>query len=230
MARLNHAFIPCLTIFGSAVYGVPTANARKQTGTPPFSTVDGGPVDKTLKTLLSTLLLLCGLSSAQNPVPTTSIYEDHGPYFINLQDLSIGFNISARRKSGLIPLDASGIAVANKWSPAQNWEGSYTYLRAGTTGVTIHALPVSGAGSTGSTVACSGPINTTVYDSWTIATSDGNQHSAYAISSSNPYVDKMTGGTSCFYSTMTAATNDGSNLTVVVTVNPDTAVVYGPSG
>jgi hypothetical protein len=76
-------------------------------------------MNNTLKKLLCSLLLLCGLSlpsAAQNPVPSTATYEDHGDYAINLVDLSIVLKTTARTKSGLIPFAATGAVAANHFT------------------------------------------------------------------------------------------------------------------
>lgn len=176
------------------------------------------------------LLLLCGLASAQNPIPSTSAYEDHGAYSINLQDLSIVFPVNFRQKSGLIPFSAGGYSVGNHLLSAQSHQGSAIYMGASYTGtVSPVVFPIGAFGSKGAAIMCGGTPSTYPY-TWSVITADGDYHLLQPIPGSNPYVDMMSNGTSCYYNSMTATTIDGTGITLKVTVNPNTLNVYGPSG
>lgn len=65
----------------------------------------------TLKTLLCTLLLLCGLSFGQsnpsNPAGANSVTDDFGTDSINLQNLSVNIGLPVRSKNGLVPFHYS---------------------------------------------------------------------------------------------------------------------------
>jgi hypothetical protein len=114
MAHLNHTVVPCLAIHSIAARGGhPRANTWGQTCIPPFYAAGGRQNKQTVKLLLCTLLLMCKLASAQNPIASTSAYEDHGAYSINLQNLSIVLKADLRKKSGLIPFDAFTVQTGN---------------------------------------------------------------------------------------------------------------------
>lgn len=63
--------------------------------------------------LIFALLVTAAIGQTGNPMPSTSVYENHGDYSINLQNLSIDFTIPLRSKSGLIPFTSYGHATAN---------------------------------------------------------------------------------------------------------------------
>jgi len=187
-----------------------------------------------LRTLLCTLLVLCGLSFAQNqnPIPVTAPYEDHGSYSVSLVDLSITLNTPFRHKSGLIDFSSHGTAATGVLAPdlygGTGLLPSHTTtppVIAGFIGVQVSSIPTSQAYCPG------GGSQTWEYSAWVLSETNGDFIPLVPAPGSSSYVDlKSDGVTSCLHNTATFITVDGSNLTVVVSSSPKTAYIYGPDG
>ena len=188
MAHLNHSVVPCLAIHAIAARGGhPRANTWGQTCIPPFYGAGGRQKKQTLKLLLCTLLLMCKLASAQNPIPATSAYEDHDAYSINLQNLSIVLKADFRKKSGLIPFDAFTVQTGNILLSGQSYQNSAIYMGASyTPASTLSMFPVLAAGGTKAAgIKCADGVTTTYpYVSWGVTTAEGDGHPLSAVAGS----------------------------------------------
>lgn len=186
-----------------------------------------------LKSILWFVLLAVCAASAQEPIPATSAYEDHGEYSINLQNLSIDLNVNFRNKSGLVPFSASSRATANFFTGGNTVAGHANYLGGGASSI----LPVATAATqirvlsgTGAHASCPDNTGTSEVLTWFLTDANGNMHATVPVAGSNPYVDQKADGTSCLFSSTTVATNDGSGYTAVITTAPFHVTVYDTGG
>jgi RHS repeat-associated protein len=177
------------------------------------------------------LLLFASLYiTAQNPVPASAPYDDHGAYAINLADLSIVLKTPFRSKDGLTGFNATGTVSANHFLPDSNYIhllASYTL----TPNVNVKMLGMSASAVPYTSTCPDGVTQTNVYQAWEISEGNGDKLFATPAPGANTFVDLENDGvTSCWHTTASYVTVDGSGLTILVNTSPKSVVIYSSSG
>ena len=228
MTRLNQTVVFRAIICAIAVCDGLRANSRRQTGLPSFTTAGSVRAKKTLRLMSCSLFLLCGMSFGQvQTIPTTSAYESHGDYSINLQNLSIVLNSDIRQKSGLMAFSATSSSVANQFASGVSHSDGKLYLGTGGFGFPVHVYLVGASvGYSRSSAVCgSTGLTNSYYYGWVINTNDGNTHATTPVAGSSSGVGV------CVADTATVTTTDGSGLTAVITISPaEQITVYDANG